>query len=153
MIQQHDPAESGGPYLLVACLCENVVQRADGVLTLVNILDRVNITTQAPGAPETLPPTPWGVNLVVILKSGRARGRHEMRVAIDAPDLQSMLPSVMTLNFEGDDDRGIQVVQQVRMMLNTEGLYWFNILLEDRLLTKIPLRVTYTRIRSGMAQA
>lgn len=153
MTQQHDPAQSGGPYLQVACLCENVVQRADGVLTLVNILDRINITTQGTDAPEALPPTPWGVNLVIILKSGRARGRHELRVAVDAPDLSQRPPAIMALNFEGDDDRGVQVVQQIRMLLNTEGLYWFNILLADRLLTKVPLRVTYTRITGGVTQA
>lgn len=150
MIQEHDPAQSGGPYLLIACLCENVVQRADGVLTLVNIVDRVNITSQGFGASESMPPTNFSIYLTVVLKAGRARGRYDLKVVPELPDGTTKAPAIMSLNFEGEDDRGIQVIHQIVITLTHEGLYWFSVYFADRLLTRLPLRVVYSRIIGGL---
>ena len=140
-----------GPYLLVACFCDNVVQRADGVLTLVNIVDRVNITMQGPTAPEVMPPTNWQSNLVVVLKAGRARGRYEMRIVAERPDGTTRAPAIMSVNLEGEDDRGVQIVTKMVATLDQEGLYWFRVYLADELLTKLPLRVVYARVTGGAA--
>ena len=144
-------ASSGGPYLLVACFCENVVQRADQVLTLVNIVDRVNITAQGSEAPETMPPTPYPLYLVLNLKAGRARGRYEVRITADLPDGSSKVVSSMSANFEGEDDRGVQLVNQMHIMLSQEGLHWFRVEVGGSEITRLPLRVVYNRIVGGVA--
>ena len=149
MSEPYDAAETGGPYLQVACFCENVVQRTDGVLTLVNIVDRISITRQGPEAPESMPPTPYQLHMVLVLKAGRARGRHEVRFVLETPDGTTKSPSMMSLNFEGPDDGGTAVVQQMVLTLSQEGLNWFNVYLADQLLTKLPLRVVYSRISGG----
>ena len=150
MTQQYDPSQSGGPFLQVACICETTVQRADGVLTLVNIIDRVNITAQGPSAPEQMPATNYQLTLALILKAGRARGRYELRITPERPDGSTAQPFVLSLNFEGEDDRGVQLVQRMGIRLSDEGLYWFNVYLADRLLTRLPLRVVYSRITVGI---
>lgn len=138
--------ESLGPYLLVACLCENVIQRADQVLTLVNIIDRVTISSQSPNAPETMPATNWQAYLVVIIKAGRARGRYEMRIVPERPDGTSGGATTLSVNFEGEDDRGVQLVTRMVLALSQEGLHWFKIYLGGELLTKLPLRLLYSRV-------
>lgn len=150
MTQQQTVPEPTGPYLQVACLCENVVQRADGVLTLVNIVDRLTLTTQGTGAPETMPPTNYLFNLVLVFKSGRARGRYDLQIVPQFPDGSSKQPTIMSLNFEGEDDRGIQLVHQAMIQLTQEGLHWFNIYLAGSLVTRLPLRVVYARILGGL---
>ena len=144
-------ASGGGPYLLVACFCENVVQRADRVLTLVNIVDRVNITAQGSNAPETMPSSQYLIHLVLILKAGRARGRYEVRITADLPDGSSKLASTMSVNFEGEDDRGVQLVNQMQMLLSQEGLHWFRVEVGGEEITRLPLRVVYNRIVGGVA--
>ncbi len=146
MTQALDAQVSGGPYLQVACLCETVVQRRDNVLTLVNIIDRISVTLQGQGAPETMPTMPFRANLVMILKAGRARGRHELRIVLELPDGGSKEPVISSLNFEGEDDRGVQLVSPLIMTLTHEGLHWFAVYLDGRLLTRLPLRVVYARI-------
>lgn len=141
--------EFSGPFLQVACFCENVVQRADGVLTLVNIVDRVNITSQGTEAPDQMPVWNWQSHLVVILKAGQARGRRELRIVSERPDGSTSEPSINSVNFEGGDDRGVQVVAQMVIPLTLEGLYWFHVYLDRELLTRLPLRVTYQRITGG----
>jgi len=96
-----------------------------------------------------MPPATWRANLVLILKAGRARGRYELEVIPEQPDGSSMPPMRMSVNFEGEDDRGIQIVSQVNITLNQEGLYWFNVMLAEAPLTRLPLRVVYTRISGG----
>ncbi len=140
---------SGGPYLLVACICENVVERRDAVLTLVNIVDRVTFAVQSERPPETMPPVDWKGNLVVIMKAGRARGRHELRVTPELPGGGSLRSAAMSIFFEGADDRGVQVIMPLHMSLDQEGLYWFNLELDGEEITRLPLRTVYTRVTAG----
>ena len=138
--------EPSGPFLLVACLCENVVQRADLVLTLVNIIDRLNITSQGTGATAEMPPTTWQGYLVIIMKAGKSRARLELKTVLQLPDGSTKAPVIMSVNFEGEDDRGIQIIQRVAISLTAEGLYWFKLYLGGAQLTRLPLRVTYSHV-------
>ena len=51
------------------------------------------------------------------------------------------------MNFEGEDDRSGDLVAHLKMRIEMAGVYWFEILLDDRgkveLLTRLPLRVNY----------
>lgn len=45
--------------------------------------------------------------------------------------------------FEGDDDRGNALIAQMNFVANQEGLYWFDVHLNEELATRMPLRVAY----------
>ena len=51
------------------------------------------------------------------------------------------------MNFEGEEDRGVDVVGQIQLRIETTGLYWFEISLDDKgkeeLITRLPFRVIY----------
>ena len=47
--------------------------------------------------------------------------------------------------FEGED-RGTNLILTLNIVVDQEGVYWFDVLLEDELLTRIPLRILYQRI-------
>jgi hypothetical protein len=47
-----------GPYLIAALICEKVLQEKDGTVSIIRMVDRVTLTTQAALSPETLPPIP-----------------------------------------------------------------------------------------------
>jgi hypothetical protein len=53
--------------------------------------------------------------------------------------------------LEGDD-RGAALVGVMQLQLEEPGLYWFDVLFERRLLTRIPLRVVYQRLSIGGTQ-
>jgi len=44
-----------GSYLITAVFCEQVLQEASGVLSLIRIVDRMTITSSGPNAPAEMP--------------------------------------------------------------------------------------------------
>lgn len=74
------------PLLKVALVCETVIQRVDGVLSLVNIVDRRSITVQDADAPAEMPPHEWEFYLVVMFVSGSYVGKARISIAVQSPD-------------------------------------------------------------------
>jgi len=133
-----------GPYLQAAVFTERVLHERDGVLSLVRIVDRLGV--QATGdAPEELPEGATAkVTLVVMLKSGDARGRHRLTIRPELPSGLRSEPRGFDVLFEGED-RGVNVIVDLDVAL-MEGLHWFIVTLGDVELTRVPLRIAYQRL-------
>jgi hypothetical protein len=140
-----DMSFEGGPFLQVGCLCENVIEDKTGTLSLIRIIDTITHTEAGPSPPEELPPFPFSLKLVLILKSGQARGRANLRIVPELPTGASLDPISMSVHFEGEE-KGQNVITNIALTFKHEGLYWFNVYLDERPLTAIPLRVKYRRI-------
>ena len=132
-----------GPYLLVACLCEKVLEEKDGVKSAIRIIDRVTHTVVSPSPPDEMEPFDYELTLLIKLKSGYARGPYPLEVRLVKPSGESPVPMMQTVNFEGEEDRGIDVVGHMRIKFDMTGLYWFQISLGEVRLTQIPLRIIY----------
>lgn len=137
-----------GPYLNMACLCENVIEDKSGVLSLIRVIDRVTRTVAGPEPPDALPPFDYQVKLVLMLKSGKARGRSTLKIVPEKPTGASMDPMTLTVHFEGEE-KGQNNIANMTFKIEYEGLYWFHVYLEDEKLTSIPLRVLYNRVVAG----
>lgn len=64
---------------------------------------------------------------------------------VEAPSGLKIAEQNLPVLFEGED-RGVNLVLNLNMTLNLEGVYWFGVSLENQLLTKIPLRILYQPI-------
>jgi uncharacterized protein DUF6941 len=135
----------GGPYLAVALLCEKVLKEADGVTSLIRIIDRVTVSVSGPGAPVEMPAAPVNLTLVVGFKSGFARGPYSVRVKALAPSGRVLSTIELPMLLEGED-RGTQVAMTLNFQAEEEGLYWFEVFVLEALITKVPLRVVYQRL-------
>ena len=132
-----------GPYLSAAVLCEKVLTEADGVKSAIRIIDRIN---HSPAVAETAAPmAPFDIQLSLLLKfkSGSARGPMSLEVRFTKPSGESPTPVQQTVNFEGEDDRGIDIVAGLRLKVDQAGLHWFDVYLEGERVTRVPLRVVY----------
>lgn len=134
-----------GPYLTTATFCEQVLQEATGVLSLIRIIDRMNITASGPTAPEDMPPAQLNWTLVISLKSGDARGSHPVKIVPQLPSGETKDPIILSVHLEGDN-KGQNIVSKMNMTLEIPGIYWFNIYVDDQLITRVPLEVIYSRI-------
>lgn len=140
--------EATGPYLNAALVCENVIEAKDGTLSLIRIIDRVTQTATGPNAPESMPPIQLNVFLVLMFKSGSARGSHTVTIQPETPS-GLRLPSVnLPALFEGED-RGVNLVNRTALRVEQEGLYWINVQLDKQLITRIPIRALYQRFSIG----
>ena len=132
-----------GPYLLAAFLCEKVLEERDGVKSAIRIIDRVTRTKIGPSPPETMEPFDYDATLLIKLKSGWARGPFPLHVRLVKPSGESPPPLQQTVHFEGEEDRGVDIVVNMKLKFDMTGIHWFQVYLRDVCLTQIPLRVIY----------
>ena len=141
-------AIEGGPYIQAACFCETVLEDKTGALSLIRIIDTVTHTAQGPNPPEDMPVMMYNLTLVVMLKSGDARGRWDLRVVPQLPNGATGESPQFTVHFEGEE-KGCNAILKLSFPFEMEGLYWFKVYLDDEKLTAIPIRVKYNRIMTG----
>jgi hypothetical protein len=141
-------AFEAGPYVSTAVLCERMLEEKDGVVTLVRIIDRLIVAAQGPDAPATLPPTRVSVVAVIWLRSGSALGRHVLKLRPEKPSGTQLEVTELSVHFEGEE-RGSRTLGNIALTADEEGLYWFDVLLDEVLLTRIPLRIMYQRQTAG----
>lgn len=132
-----------GPYLSAAFVCEKVLEERGGVKSAIRIIDRVTRTVIDPSPPEAMEPFDYDATLLLKLKSGWARGSFPLEVRLVKPSGENPPPLQQTVYFEGEEDRGIDIVVNMRIKFDVTGIYWFQVYLRDVCLTRIPLRVIY----------
>lgn len=137
------PPERGGPFLSAALICEKVLEEKDGVKSAVRIIDRVIHTVVGTRPPDEMEPFDYEATLLIRLKSGWARGAYAIRINLIKPSGESPMPLQQRVNFEGEEDRGVDIVGKMRIKFDQTGIYWFKIYLNDTFLTQVPLRVVY----------
>ena len=145
------PPARDGPFLAMAAICEKVLEEKDGVLSVIRIVDRSVVRPQlVPGvvASSGMPPTVIALTVVLSLKSGNARGSHRLSLQPETPSGLKINPVSVSVLFEGED-RGVNLVMPMQMQVTQEGLYWFDVLLDDQRLTRIPLRVVYQVVQTN----
>ena len=135
--------EKGGPYLEAALLCEKVLTEQDGVKSVIRIIDRVNRTATGPSPPTEMEPFEYDIFLLLKFKSGRARGVHTVKVQPAKPSGELMKPLINNVLFEGEEDRGVDIIAQMHFTFDQTGIYWLHVYLNDVQITQVPLRVIY----------
>lgn len=139
-----------GPYLAAALLCEKVLVEKDEVLSAIRIVDRIIHTARA----EIMPPLNVDLRLLLVFKSGPAHGSRNVTVRLAQPSGRVQQPVMLPIFLEGGDgDRGANLLIEVRFQALEDGLYWFDILLNEELITRVPLRIVYQRLTVGTSGA
>ena len=137
-----------GPFLKAALFCDSVIDGKDGVLSLIRIVDRLMITAAGRKAPGDFLPTDHTLTLVLMLVSGTARGSHEVAITIERPGGITEHVWSTDVLLEGED-RGANIVAEIKIRFESQGLYWFHVRLGGQHLTSLPFRLAYRRIVLG----
>ncbi|MDA2925526.1 hypothetical protein MYX65_12915 [Acidobacteria bacterium AH-259-L09] len=132
-----------GPHLITAVLCEKVLEEKNGVKTVIRMVDRFTVSITHPEAPEHMPKIVRDLALLVKLKKGDRGDKHEMRIDFVKPSGEVASSFTNTLTFEGGPERGIDLVANVRLEFDADGLYWFDLFIDGIRVTRLPMRVIY----------
>lgn len=136
--------DNGGPYLAMAVFCEKVIKSDQGVLSLINIVDRHNVMAVG-DAPTDMPPQTINWFLVLSFRSGLASGSFQVKITPEDPGgIKGSGAFEVPIHLEGRN-RGANVVAQINFKAEEPGIYWFWIELDGQFVTKIPLEVIYGR--------
>jgi hypothetical protein len=139
------PTESqDGPFVSIACICQSPLQETSGHLSIIRVVDRIPVV----GAEAQMQPQPLtNLFLVVLLRSGVLRESYAVKIKTISPTGQLIQQADMNVLFEGED-RGPAIISPLALVVTEKGLYWIEISLEDRLLSRIPLRIQYQRVQA-----
>jgi len=142
-----------GPYLAAALLCERILVEKDGVKSLIRIVNRITSSVRGIEVPAKMPPYRAMLSLYLALKTGSRTGKHEIKVHPSRPDNTQMPPFVHSVNLETPENRGIDLIVNLNLILDQEGIYWLSVYFDQWLMTKIPLQVLYITQSTGGEQS
>lgn len=140
-----------GPYIQAASFCDGVIEDKHGVLSLIRLVDTLISMAQGSDVPSEMPPVQWAGKLVIMLKAGRATGRHELAITPELPSGETKDPLKYSVQMIGEE-RGQNLVVNFAHTFTMEGLYWFRVDFDGNFLTRIPFRVQYNRVVTGTSK-
>lgn len=134
-----------GPFIAAAVFAEKVLQERDGTKSLIRVVDRHTRTTVGPQPPDAMEPFDWEATAFISLKPGQARGSTSFRIVMESPNGLSREVGAGSFNFVGGPNEGADIIAPVKLHIELPGLYWFDIEIDGRVLTRMPLQVLYER--------
>lgn len=137
-----EPAEE--PVLTLAAFFEAVIREDSGVLTLVRMIDRITISIMDAWV-SSLPPSHVEANLVVSFRGQELQGSGVVSIHPRKPS-GDRLPK-QDIPFVFETHTGVNLNIQLGMVVDEEGYYWFDILLNDEFVTKTPLQIVFARAK------
>lgn len=140
-----------GPYLQVAVLCERILEEKDGVLSPIRIIDQITLATPPAAGSEPSRHVIWAL---LSFKAGQSQGTHTIKL-IPPPDL-GMKTTEVSAEIElarGVNGVNIMVPLGITPGAAKEGEHWFDVVLDEHIVTRTPLRVNYQPAPAGDAQA
>lgn len=135
------PDKTKGPFLAMAVFCDSVIEGKDGPLSIIRIVDTANVAIP----PDTKHPfrIPINITLITGFRAGVAKGTYSLKLEVETPTNKTSVIGETPISFQGPAEQGANVISNLELQIQDEGVYWFNIYLEDEFMTRVPLRVAY----------
>lgn len=126
---------SAGPYIGVAVLCQRVDRQPDGSTDLIGIMHDVSL--DSPFLDEIQRKT-LRLHAVIALRAGELRGGHVVAIRGKYPAGVDG-PMVARLVEFTDEEPAAMLLIPVEIDLDALGVYWFEVMFDQRIVTRIPL--------------
>ena len=135
------------PHLAIAVFCERVLREADGVLSIIRIVDRFMVRGTTPEMGKRT----IRFTLLIMFRAGFMRGKTAVTIKPISPTKKELPAIDIPVLFEGDDERGVVLAAETSLDVDEEGLYWFDLSVMGETVTRMPLRIAYqqTAIHGG----
>jgi hypothetical protein len=122
-----------GPWIQTAVLCERVEGEDLGKVTAADIVDGVAIE----GGSQL------DLNLMIALVRGDWQGAIRLHVVAYNPEGAA----ISAMDVEGDPPAIpyalSRIVVPIELVPGQPGVYWFDLTIEDRIITRVPLRIDW----------
>lgn len=132
------------PWVIVAAFCEKLLIEKDDVSSAIRIVDQYTIPSELPtGAPPDALPEIL-VQGLISLRSGDVVGTQKVKLIMENPlgerkelSPEGGWPAVFT-----GGEHGVNIRLQFMLGVKNYGLCWFDVICDDELLTRMPLRLS-----------
>lgn len=144
MARSHKPnkrRQKAKPYLGAATICERVLHE-DKVPSLIRVIDTFKIEAKA----STLPPGVIQFVIFVLLKAGDAVGKRKLHFVGTTPSGKNTFNETRDIELLGGPAGGATLAMNVSLVIAEVGVYWFDVSVNDDLMTRIPLKIEYVQL-------
>lgn len=139
-----ETVDFGGPYLAAAVLSESVLRETNGLNSIIRIIDQVTFSVPKDHVPSPEEFFPYQVQLFISFRAGSFEGEANIQVR-PFGDIGVVGPETsMPVLFRGQSvgpQTGTNLHVSLNLGLRGAGQYWIDILLDDNLITRVPLKV------------
>jgi len=137
------------PYVAFAVLCDRILEDKDGTLSLIRMVDKITVTPAG-----DVPPDPQFVYEIWLGIGFRVppdyHGKHTLRIRqLDPLGLERNLQPT-PIEFQG---KGVNMRAQLVLQLGGPGLYFLEVFIDQRPMTRIPFTVEFTDPEPGGSEA
>ena len=143
--RKRKPATKHGPYLTAALICEKTLQESDGVLSAIRMIDHIALPPQPNNQLPEGVQVPIPITILVAFKAGSVKGEHVLKLVLTKTDGTRITMSESLVYFAGPEEGGVNFRANVNLWIEKEGLCWFDVILDGKRFTRIPLRVFFQR--------
>lgn len=138
-----------GPWVQAATFCECAIVDQDRMLSIVRVVDQIDVRAslidgEPPSEippPEAWPPVDHALRFALRLFAGEFEGTASVRFEFVRPDGGRAEGPSLEVQFQ--QFRGINLIVPVRIGLRQPGCHWMRVLLNEQLLTQVPLIVVF----------
>jgi hypothetical protein len=133
----------GGPYLAAAVFCELTTEDRDGAVSAIRIIDQINLMVH-PSAPADVK-LPVHIQGLLTFKTGYATGgERPIRLVMHSPSGKTQALDY-TVSFSPNPHGGANLRLQQVIMVDKGGLFWFDVMLDGKRMTRMPLFINVAR--------
>jgi len=141
----------GGPFVAAAFFCENILEDMRRMLSIQGVTDTLNLTL-GPHAPPDVPskenPLAISQQLLLVFRSGDSPGKHRLKLVIEGPDGKRKKFKEDDVTFSDPPQGGINVKVAVTLVLDSGGLFWIDVYLDRKLMTRVPINIGIVRVEA-----
>lgn len=140
-----EPAGNTEPFVTVACVCENVLEQADGVVSLIRVVDTYTLTVDHPAGAEQLDglaniPSGLKLLLFVQLKAGDVTGTGKLSLRLRTVSGKQNEIGEWPVEMIGGV-QGVNLRLEFRVDKITKGTHYFDVSWNGKRITCIPLQI------------
>ncbi len=156
--QQRVKSVVGGPYVIAAVLCENVIKQEDQVSTLIRVVDLIKFEIPINVNLDLLGPLLYQTFVFVSIRAGTFSGKCAITVTAMDDGGKEIMPELRqnwTFSEKASNGKGPGFSLAVKSVLafTKEGRYWISVYLDDELRTRCPFDVRFERVREPSSSA
>lgn len=116
----------------------------NGPITIVGLIDRVVVPVLHGTLSDRIAQSVISCHAVVILKTGSRPGNHRLRLTLTSPSGRALREFSLDITLPNEPDQGVNVVMPIQFTASEEGIYWFDVKLDNE---TIPLtRISFRRM-------
>lgn len=147
-IHPYDPDVWDGPWIGAASFCDRLLIEEQGFYSIIRMVDSVTVPAATPVASGTGASVKLGLTLFLMFRSGVKPSSAELRVRRNAPNETAGTTPSQMVAFPGE---GASVPVRIDFSLDFDlpGRYWFDVLLDDLIVTRVPLMIVFDRQSGG----